>query len=68
MQPSLKYMLDAVEKEVYPDGCRRDPDLKRWSNQGILLLNSALTTNVGKIGQHYLLWRPFIYSYSPSSC
>jgi len=60
MQPSLKYMLDAVEKEVYPDGYRRDPDLTRWSNQGILLLNSALTTNVGKIGQHYLLWRPFI--------
>jgi len=61
MQPSLKYMLDAVNKTVYNGvNASRDMDLKRWSNQGVLLLNTALTTNVGKIGQHYLLWRPFI--------
>lgn len=61
MQPSLEYMLGAVNKTVY-NGVKasRDMDLKRWSNQGVLLLNTALTTVVGKIGQHYLIWRPFI--------
>ena len=61
MQPSLKYMLDAVNRTVYNGvNASRDMDLKRWSNQGVLLLNSALTTTIGKIGQHYLVWRPFL--------
>ena len=35
-----------------------DPNLKRWSNQGVLLLNTALTVQIGKIGSHYDLWKP----------
>ena len=35
-------------------------DLKRWSNQGVLMLNCALTTNIGEIGKHYELWSDFI--------
>ena len=61
MQPSLEYMLNAVNRTVYNGrNVSTDKDLKRWSNQGVLLLNTALTTNIGKIGQHYLVWRPFI--------
>ena len=61
IQPSLQYMFDAINKTVYNGvNVSRDMDLKRWSNQGVLLLNSALTTTIGKIGQHYLIWRPFI--------
>ena len=61
MQPSLRYMLDAVNLTVYNGvNASRNMDLKRWSNQGVLLLNTALTTIVGKVGQHYLIWRPFI--------
>jgi uracil-DNA glycosylase len=61
MQPSLDYMLKAINKTVYNGvNASRDMDLKRWSNQGVLLLNTALTTNIGKVGQHYLIWRPFI--------
>ena len=61
IQPSLDYMLKAINKTVYNGvTASRDKDLTRWANQGILLLNTALTTNVGKIGQHYLIWRPFI--------
>jgi uracil-DNA glycosylase len=37
-----------------------DPDLTRWSNQGVLLLNSAFTTTIGKPGSHQLLWSPFV--------
>lgn len=61
MQPSLKFMLEAVNRTVYNNvNASRGMDLKRWSNQGVLLLNTALTTNIGKVGQHYLVWRPFL--------
>lgn len=61
LQPSLSYMLDEINRTVYrghPGSL--DVDLTRWSNQGILMLNTALTTTVGKIGQHYALWKPFM--------
>jgi uracil-DNA glycosylase len=61
IQPSLKYMLDAVNRTVYNGvSASRDMNLKRWSNQGVLMLNVALTTSIGKVGQHYLIWKPFI--------
>ena len=56
-QPSLRFILDEVTK-IYPF-YYRPLDLKKWSNQGVLLLNTALTTEVGKIGQHYAIWAPF---------
>ena len=60
-QPSLQYLLDEVNHTVYEDASvSTNPDLSRWSKQGILLLNAALTTTVNKIGQHYLIWRPFL--------
>jgi uracil-DNA glycosylase len=63
---SLKFMIDAIEKDVYNGfaiGFNEnwmDSDLTRWANQGVLLLNQALTTHVGKIGTHLELWQPFI--------
>ena len=59
-QPSLKYIFKALEETVYTNGYTWDPDLKRWSNQGILLLNCALTTQITKTGSHYDMWRPFL--------
>lgn len=60
MQPSLKYMLQAVHKTVYPEqDYNYDPDLKRWSNQGILMLNTALTVEIGKPGSHFEIWKNF---------
>lgn len=61
LQPSIKFMLDEINKSVYkghPGSL--SPDLTRWSNQGVLMLNTALTTTVGKIGQHYKIWQPFM--------
>lgn len=61
VEASLKYMFKEIEDTVYPmEGYTWDPDLKRWSNQGILILNTALTTTIGKVGQHYTLWQPFL--------
>lgn len=58
---SLRYMFKEIEDTVYPgQGYTWDPDLKRWSNQGVLLINSAFTTTIGKVGQHYALWQPFL--------
>lgn len=56
-QPSLRYIFNSLQAEI-PD-YERNPNLKRWSNQGILMLNTALTCQVGKIGAHIKLWEPF---------
>lgn len=62
-EASLRYILKAVNETVY-DGKRdvkeMDADLTRWANQGVLMLNTALTTEVGKIGKHFDIWQPFI--------
>ena len=60
LQPSLKFILQEVDKTVYNNHViSEDLDLKRWSNQGILMLNTALTVEIGKIGSHYDIWKPF---------
>jgi uracil-DNA glycosylase len=57
----LRYLLNAVNRTVYDGvGQSHNPDLSRWSNQGILMLNTALTTTVSKTGQHYPIWKPFL--------
>ena len=60
-QPSLKNIFEAVDSTVY-DNERREYDLNltRWANQGVLLLNSALTCQVDKVGSHYAVWQEFI--------
>lgn len=59
-EASLRYIFKEIEDTMSPEGYTWDPDLKRWANQGILLINTALTTHLGKIGAHYELWQPFI--------
>jgi len=68
-QPSLRYIFDEIERTVYSPKIDKDestilregynPDLKRWSKQGVLMLNTALTVAIGKIGSHYDIWKPF---------
>ena len=60
VQPSLRYIFEEIERTVYQEfPSHQDPDLTRWSKQGILMLNTALTVEVGKIGSHYDIWKPF---------
>jgi len=69
-EPFLKYIFDEIEKTVYSPliGEKKskllrpgyNPDLKRWSNQGILMLNTALTSQIGKIDSHYSIWKLFM--------
>lgn len=61
IQPSLKFMLQEVNRTVYNgEYVSFNPDLARWSNQGILMLNTALTVQINKIGSHYEIWKPLI--------
>tara|TARA_B110000285_G_scaffold79118_1_gene91185 strand:+ start:521 stop:1231 length:711 start_codon:yes stop_codon:yes gene_type:complete len=38
---------------------KEECDLKRWAHQGVLLLNTALTCEINKLGSHQSLWKPF---------
>src|SRR5574343_27033 len=58
-QPPLKHIFNAIESTYQLENYSRDVDLKRWSNQGILLLNAALTTEIGKSGAHLKAWESF---------
>lgn len=61
LSPSLQVLKDAVINPQVPHGIVQfDNTLESWAKQGILLLNSALTTECNKIGAHTLLWREFI--------
>lgn len=62
-EASLHYIHRAIAKTVYQnqvDAKELSPDLTPLANQGVLLLNTALTTRIGKIGSHVQLWKPFI--------
>lgn len=61
LSPSLKVIKDSVlslanseETPIF------DSTLESWAEQGILLLNSALTVRKGEPGSHMKAWRPFI--------
>ena len=61
VETSLRFIFKEVEDTVYPEGGYVwDPDLARWSKQGILIINTAFTTTIGKIGNHYDIWKPFM--------
>jgi len=57
---SLAVIRNEIETDVY-DGevIGFDPNLERWAKQGVFLLNTALTTEVGDKEAHMKLWEPF---------
>jgi uracil-DNA glycosylase len=57
-EKSLQYILKSIEESV-KDYTSFSPDLRRWSNQGVLMYNTALTTQVNNIGAHKLIWDGF---------
>jgi uracil-DNA glycosylase len=60
-QPSLKFIFQEIERTVFQEWpSHQEPDLKRWANQGVLLLNTALTCQIDKVGSHYNIWHDFI--------
>lgn len=63
-QPSLDQLFSALENEMNNGlclPCIKNPDLTYLANkEGVLLLNAALTTSIGKPGDHLALWEPFM--------
>jgi uracil-DNA glycosylase len=63
LSPSLQIIKDTVCKTVYKGyDFDFDPTLIRWANQGVLLLNTALTVESGCPLSHQGLWRRFTES------
>lgn len=59
--PSLEILRDSVIDFSLPhQQIIFDPSLEKWEEQGVLLLNSALSCEVHKPQSHALMWRPFI--------
>ena len=52
--PSLRNMFKELQADVGID--RTDFDLQDWAEQGVLLLNSALTVKQGESNSHAWLW------------
>jgi uracil-DNA glycosylase len=50
-EKSLQYINKAIGTD--------HTDLRCWSNQGVLLINTALTCEINSIGSHIDLWKPF---------
>ena len=63
LQPTLEQFYSGIEKEYY-NGLNvnyiPDPEVHYLSNQGVLMLNAALTTEINKAGSHLDVWEPFI--------
>ena len=73
LSSSLKIIKEAVINfEIPHNNIIFDQTLENWAKQGILMINSALTVEMNKIGSHVMLWRPFISkllkNLSESSC
>lgn len=61
-QPSLVNFYEGLEKEFCEGMCleaNKPASLSYLAEQGVLLFNAALTTEIGKAGSHNLLWKPF---------
>jgi uracil-DNA glycosylase len=63
LSPSLEILKESVINYTIPHRTINfDPSLEKWEAQGVLLLNSALSCELGRVGSHTLLWRPFMKS------
>lgn len=54
----LGYIFDALE--IDNPGYNRDVNLARWCNQGVLMLNLAITVEINTTNNHFDLWKPFM--------
>lgn len=61
LSPSLEVIREAcIDYTVPHRPISFDVTLESWARQGILMINSALTCEMNKVGSHVMLWRPFI--------
>lgn len=49
--PSLQNIFKEIEQE-FGEVCTKNPDLTRWAEQGVLLLNASLSVRTGEANSH----------------
>lgn len=63
LQPTLEQFYGGIERELH-DGLNlsyiANSDVLYLAEQGVLMLNAALTTEMNKAGSHLDIWEPFI--------
>jgi|AntDeeMinimDraft_5_1070356.scaffolds.fasta_scaffold27040_2 uracil-DNA glycosylase len=57
LSPSLRNIFKEIKK-TYPDS-NEDWDLSKWVNQGVFLVNTALSVEAYSPNSHTSLWKPF---------
>lgn len=63
VSPDLIAIQKCVEQRVYEGfNLDFDPTLQAWTNQGVMMLSTALTVEYGKPESHLLFWNRFIKS------
>jgi len=62
VQPSLGIMIRELVKEYNDDTIfeRFDDTLKHWVDQGVILINSALSCKEWTPNSHFEIWKPFM--------
>ena len=55
--PSLRNIFKEIENEYGVQ--RKETDLTDWAQQGVLMLNTALTVREGSPGKHIKIWKDF---------
>src|SRR5574344_224464 len=61
--PSLRVLIDSIDKYYDDIPCGKfTPELTYLAEQGILMINSALTVRMNQVGSHSIIWRPFLGS------
>ena len=64
LSSSLEVLKESIINFEIPHGIINfDNSLEKWEEQGVLLINSALSCQVGRPGSHMLTWRPFMESF-----
>lgn len=64
LPPSLEVILEAIEEDLYGGlnlYMSTWPELSEWAQDGVLLLNSSLTTEVNNPGAHKGRWKEFYH-------
>lgn len=61
LSPSLQVVKEsAINFEIPHNIITFDQTLESWARQGILMINSALTCELNRVGSHVNQWRPFV--------
>jgi uracil-DNA glycosylase len=71
LPPSLKNVFGCLERAGFLRlgvGSGSNGDLRPWAVDRVLLLNTALTTRLGKSGAHLAEWKPFTRKFMRLFC